>query len=66
MQVVREASGSVTLSWPVSAAGSILKATSVLGPAASWQTVPDAPTLNGGVYQVTLPATGTKFYRLQK
>ena len=66
LTVERAGGESVTLSWPVSAAGFTLKSTGVLGTAVSWQTVATAPVVTNGLNQVTLPITGTQFFRLQK
>jgi hypothetical protein len=67
LQIAQGTGGSVVISWPQSATGFTLKSTAVLGTAANWQTVNATPVVNGGFYQVTVPATsGAQFFRLQK
>jgi hypothetical protein len=56
--------GNIVLSWPVAAAGFSVQVRSSLG-SGGWTTLPNAPTLVGSTWQVTVPATGTaQFYRL--
>jgi len=50
------------ISWPTEALGSTLEATTVLGPAASWQTIPGS----GQQTSVTVPSNQqTRFFRLR-
>ena len=51
------------ISWPA-VPGVTLKSTSTLSPA-NWQPVPGTPTLNGGIYTLSMPASGaTEFFEL--
>jgi hypothetical protein len=65
IQVVASGSGSITLSWPNSVTGYTLQSSPTLGAGASWQTVSGVQS-QGGVYQVTVPTTGVRFYRLEQ
>lgn len=56
----------VVLSWPATATGFDVQASSTLVPAA-WQSAGLTPTLEGESYRVTVPATGdTRYFRLSK
>ncbi|MHC1763931.1 MAG: hypothetical protein AB9869_06430 [Verrucomicrobiia bacterium] len=55
----------VIIRWPASATGFVLESTTNLGTSA-WQAVPGAPVPDGQDLKVTVPATGTVFYRLRK
>lgn len=60
--------GNAVIQWIASApASALLERTPLLGTGASWSTnaIP-APTVVGGKYQVTLPATDNYYYRLRK
>lgn len=62
--IATRAGGNVVLSWPVAAAGFSLQARSSFT-SGGWTVLPNAPTLVGNTWQITLPATGaTQFYRL--
>ncbi len=54
----------VVVSWPASCTTYTLKGTAATVPA-TWSTVPEAVVLNGGNFEVTIPATGAaRYYRL--
>ena len=55
----------VIIRWPVSATGFALQSTPDLG-TPNWQAVGGTPAPDGENLQVTMPATGTAFYRLKK
>ena len=56
----------VVLSWPTTSALVTLMTSPVLGPGAVWTQVNTSGlTVAGGNYQITVPATGNAFYRLQ-
>ncbi len=55
----------IRITWPVDAAGFVLKTSSSLAPA-DWADVAATPTVEGDQNVVTLPATGTQFFRLEK
>ena len=59
------AGANVVLSWPLPATAVILEATTTLSPAA-WGSVFSPAVTNGATISVTVPATGTKFYRLRQ
>ncbi|EEF60157.1 LamG domain-containing protein, partial [Pedosphaera parvula] len=60
------ASGNTVLKWPVAAAGFSVQARPAVG-SGNWTTLTNAPTLVGGNWQVTVPASGAaQFYRLWK
>ncbi len=60
-----ERSGSnVILRWPASAAGFTLESKADLN-TSTWSTVAGTPVIDSGFYKVTVPATGTAFYRLR-
>jgi hypothetical protein len=55
----------VRVSWPTSATGFSLQSTTSLSPA-SWGPAGGTLTVEGDQNVVTLPATGTQFFRLQQ
>ena len=55
----------VVLSWPLPATAVVLEATTTLAPPA-WAAVSSPTVTNGSTVSVTVPATGTKFYRLRQ
>jgi hypothetical protein len=60
-------SGSITLIWPVAAAGFQLQQTSQLGSGSSWIAVGGTPIVSGTNHTLSLPlATGSSFYRLAR
>jgi hypothetical protein len=66
LQIAQQGSGALKLYWMASAHGFTMTATPVLGAVASWQVVTNTPVLTNGYNQVTLPAIGSKFFRLEK
>ena len=55
----------VVISWPTTSALVTLMSSPVLGPGAVWTPVNTSSlVVVGGNYQITIPATGTAFYRL--
>jgi len=56
----------VTLSWPDTAADTILESSPDLGLSSPWQWVPQTPASNGGTLNVTLPASGNQFFRITR
>lgn len=60
------AGSSVVLSWPASATGFEVQATTAVSPA-NWQSAGLTPIIEGDQYKVTAPAEGpTQFFRLMK
>jgi PKD repeat protein len=57
---------SVTLSWPVTLADSLLETSSDLSAATPWSWVANPPSASGNMLSVTLPATGQQFFRLRR
>jgi len=57
---------SVSVQWPLCAAGYALQSPPTLGAGASWQAVANTPVLTNSSYQVTLLATNMQFLRLAK
>ncbi|MCO5053429.1 MAG: hypothetical protein M9920_14165 [Verrucomicrobiae bacterium] len=55
----------IRIAWPASATGFGLKTSSSL-PSVNWTDVAATPTVEGDQNVVTLPATGTQFFRLEK
>lgn len=55
----------IRIAWPTSATGFGLKTSSSL-PSVNWTDVAATPTVEGDQNVVTLPATGTQFFRLEK
>jgi hypothetical protein len=67
LQITRDTSGKVVISWPTTAAGYQLQASPVLGPEADWLPVSEAPVREDGMLRLTLTPTGaTRFFRLLK
>lgn len=67
MSIAEGTAGSLVISWPQSASGYSLKSSEALGTGANWQTVSTTPTVVGGNYQVTVPASKrAEFFILQK
>jgi hypothetical protein len=62
---VARAGANVILRWPVGATGFVLETTSNLG-TPGWQPVAGVPVADGQELTVTVPATGTAFYRLKR
>jgi hypothetical protein len=59
--------GNLTLRWPTNSALVTLMTTPALGAGAAWTEVTTLMSINGGNYQVTIPASSAAaFYRLQK
>lgn len=56
----------VEISWSAEFAGMELEASADPGNAAGWSKVQQVPQLSGGIYSVTLEASGAKFYRLKQ
>ncbi|MCX6879031.1 MAG: PKD domain-containing protein [Verrucomicrobia bacterium] len=57
---------SVTLSWPRTLADTLLETSADLGATSPWQWVPDAPGVIGNSLNVTLPASGQQFFRVDR
>jgi hypothetical protein len=60
---IARSAGNVVLSWPDSGTGFALQQTSSLN-LPMWSAVTNSPVLVNGLNQVTLPATGNRFFRL--
>jgi hypothetical protein len=59
--------GTLTISWPASAAGFLLESSSALGSQASWTTVSGSPNPIAGAGSLNITISGnTQFYRLHK
>ena len=56
----------VTLSWPNTTADTLLQTSPDLGVTSPWQWVSTPPTSNGGLLQVTVPASGSQFFRVSR
>jgi PKD repeat protein len=56
----------LTLSWPNAAPDTLLEASSGLGRLARWTWVTNAPTYTPSTLSVTLPMSGTTFYRVRQ
>lgn len=63
---IARAGNAATLSWPNTIADTLLEATGGLGSSAPWLWVTNAPTASPGVLSVTLPASGTEFFRVRR
>ena len=59
------AGANAVLSWLLPATAVVLEATTALAPAV-WGTVPSPAVTNASTVSVTVPAAGTKFYRLRQ
>jgi hypothetical protein len=64
LEVAHMPDGRVRLGWASSAAGFVLQSTAALGSA--WETVSDAPVVEGDRLTVTVTPAGNRFYRLMK
>jgi len=62
---IARSGANVVLSWSLPATAVVLEATTSLGTAA-WGSVASPAVTNAATVSVTVPATGTKFYRLRK
>jgi hypothetical protein len=60
----RTEDGRVRLSWPADAEGFVLQSADTLG--GTWTAVADAPVVDGENLTVTVPATGSGFFRLAR
>jgi hypothetical protein len=58
--------GNVILKWPTTSALVTLLSSPTLGASAVWTSVAAPLTVVGGNYQVTVPASGTLFFRLEQ
>ena len=60
--------GAITISWPASAAGYLLKGSPTLGAGATWTTVAGSPNpiAGAGSINVNVVAGGASYYRLEK
>ena len=56
----------VTLSWPSTIADTLLEDSGALGPSAQWLWVTNPPAAGPGMLSLTLPATGTEFFRIRR
>jgi hypothetical protein len=60
-------SGSLVISWPLTAAGFSLYSSGTLGPKAVWTLVSSTPTIVGQNFQVSIPTGGaSQFYELRR
>ena len=57
---------SLTLSWPLSLADTILEASSVVGPGAQWAWVTNAPSVGPDSVSVTVATPGPQFFRVRR
>lgn len=55
-----------TFSWPNGIADTLLEATDSLGSFPQWLWVTNAPTVNVGFLNVTLPVSGNQFFRIRR
>jgi hypothetical protein len=63
---IKRVNASVTISWPASATGFVLKATPSLS-TQDWQSVAEPPANNNGRWEVTVPiGSQERYFRLQK
>jgi hypothetical protein len=58
--------GNALISWPAAVTGYQLQSSSDLGNAIGWGSVPQQVTVTNGSNVVTVPVSGTQFYRLKK
>jgi hypothetical protein len=56
----------LTLSWPNSPGTTLLEACTDLGPSAAWNLVTNVPTYTPASVSVTLPVSGSAFYRVRR
>jgi hypothetical protein len=61
---IERSGGNVILRWPTAAAGFTLESKASLT-SGSWSAVGGSPVIENGFYKLTVPATGTTFYRLR-
>lgn len=60
----KQVPGGVTLSWPESASDTILEQSSSL--ATGWTWVTNSPVVSAGVKSITVPVSGTEFFRVRR
>ncbi len=58
--------GQLAIAWPNTIADAILEESSTLGSTAQWRGVTNTPAINGGSLNVSVPAAGTKFFRVRR
>ena len=58
--------GEVTLSWPRSIADTLLERSPILGPTAQWVWVTNELNMDLETLSLTVPASGTGFYRVRR
>ncbi len=63
---ISRAGKAATLSWPNSIADTLLESTGALPLPTSWVWVTNAPTASPSVLSVTLPASGSEFFRVRR
>jgi hypothetical protein len=64
---VTQSAGNIVIAWPVDAAGYTLETTPVLGAGATWTTVTETSTVEGGMVKVSVsPTAKAAFYRLRR
>jgi len=67
LTILPNGDGTLTVSWPLWASGSVLESSPVLGPLASWNTMAGTPVEEGGFLRLTLPADQSqRYYRLRQ
>jgi len=67
LTILPNGDGTLTVSWPLWASGSVLEFSPVLGPQASWNTVAGTPVEEGGFLRMNGQAGQTsRFYRLRQ
>jgi hypothetical protein len=57
---------SVTLSWPITNADTLLETSFDLGITSPWQWIATQPSSNGNSLSVTVPATDKQFFRIRR
>ncbi len=60
------ANGQTTLTWPNTAADTMLESATGLGPAAQWKWITNSPTASGGALSVTLTPAGEQYFRVRR
>jgi hypothetical protein len=60
------AGDAATFSWPKTLADTLLEATGALGPSAQWMWVTNSPTASASLLSVTLPVSGSEFFRVRR
>jgi uncharacterized delta-60 repeat protein len=63
---IHQTGQNVVLSWPISAVGFVVQATSTCTDPSSWRTLPDSPVVVGAENTVTYPISDQTFFRLAK